>query len=403
MEKGVSGEPGERANLLAKVKSMRQSHLKWALAGASAIAALMVGQARAATVEKAVFGTAADGRTVELITLRNRHGMTVRVSTRGGSITEISTPDRKGVVKNLVTGHPDFASWEMGGNAIVGRYANRIGGGGFSIDGVFYKLGWANPATKVALHGGPVGFARRLWTAETFTRGERAGAILSYDSPDGENDFPGEVKVDVTYSLGEDNVLRLEFHATTTKPTVINLTSHTGFNMGGYDSGPVYDQRLQVFAGHYTPTDQNLVPTGEIAPVKGTPFDFLKPTRIGDKIYSADPQMLFGKGYDHNFVLDKPAGKPGPALAVRLYDPKSGRRLDVRTTEPGVQIYSSNGDNGSRVGAPGRAVRQSDFLAIETQHFPDSPNKPNFPSTVLRPGTPFHSVTEFAFFTDVKK
>jgi aldose 1-epimerase len=371
------------------------------LALAWAAAMMASGPAQATTVARSVFGTSADGRVVELITLHNANGMTVRVSTRGGSLTEVSAPDRKGRIANLVLGHPDFAAWENGDNAIEGRYANRIGGGGFTLDGVFYKLAGARPNTNVVLHGGPDNFAHRLWKAETFVQGGRAGATLSYVSADGENGFPGELSVTVSYSLGEDNVLRLDYRASTTRPTVVNLTNHAAFNLGGYDSGPVYDQRLQVFASHWTPTDAAQVPTGEIASVDGTPFDFRKPTRIGDRIYSTHPQMVLARGLDHNLVLDKPAGQGGPALAARLYDPKSGRRMEVRTTEPGVQLYVTNGD-GSRLGANGRTLRQGDGICFETEHFPDSPNKPAFPSTVLRPGETFHSVTEFAFSTDAR-
>ncbi len=358
--------------------------------------------AQAATVSRAVFGTAADGRTVYLFILKNHHGMTVKFSTRGGSIIEIDAPDRRGVIDNLVIGKADFAAWESGGNPILGRYANRIGGGGFTLDGVFYKLAGADPKTQVVTHAGPIGFNQKLWTAEPFRQGERAGAVLSYVSADGENGFPGELSVKVAYSLGEDSVLRLEYWASTTKPTVLNLTNSAHFNMGGYDSGPVYDQVLQVFASHYTPTDQDQVPTGEIAPVAGTPFDFRKGARIGERVYSSDPQMLIGRGLDHNFVLDKPPGAKGPVLAARMYDPKSGRRMEVRTTEPGIQIHSANGANGTSIGQNGRTLRQSDGLSLETQHFPDAPNKPNFPSTVLRPGETFHSVTEYVFSTDRK-
>lgn len=378
----------------------RARYIRGFLAAAAALVA--IGSADAATVERSVFGKAADGQTVELITLRNARGMTVRFSTRGGSITEISAPDRKGAVKNLVLGVADFAAWENGFNAITGRYANRISGGGFTLDGVFYKLAGARPDNNVVIHGGPTGFSKRLWKAETFTRGDRAGATLSYVSADGENGFPGEVAAAVSYSLGEDNLLRLEYRATTTKPTVVNLTNHVAFNLGGYDSGPVYNQVLQLFASRWTPVDKDLIPTGEITPVDGTPFDFRKPTPIGDRIYTAHPQILLARGIDHNFVLDKKSPQRGAVeVAARLYDPRSGRRIEVRTTEPGVQVYVTNSD-GSRVGANGRVQRQGDGICFETEHYPDSPNKPAFPSPVLRPGETFRSVTEFAFSTDAK-
>lgn len=369
----------------------------------AALAAIATPAAAAPTATKSVFGTAQDGRQVELVTLRNDAGMVVKFSSRGGTITEISVPDRKGRMANVVLGVDGFAAWErMGGfNSIIGRYANRIAGGGFTLDGTFYKIAGANPNNNVVLHGGPNGFSNRLYAIETFQRGGRAGATMTYVSADGENGFPGELTLKVTYSLANDNVLRIDYEATTTKPTVVNLTNHAYFTLGGQGSGPVYDQLLQVFASRWTPTDQNQVPTGEIAPVDGTPFDLRKATRIGDAVYSSHPQMLLGRGLDHNFVLDRPQ-PDALGLAVRLTDPKSGRQMEVRTTEPAVQIYSANGFMGQLVGAGGRTIRQSDGIAFETEHFPDSPNKPNFPSTVLRPGQTFRSTTEFAFSTDRK-
>jgi aldose 1-epimerase len=364
---------------------------------------LFTGGAEAASAQRAPFGIAADGQAVETITLRNDRGMSVRFSTRGGAIIAIEMPDRHGRVTNIVLGKPDFAAWEKAGafNSVVGRYANRIAGGGFTLDGVFHKIVGASPITGVVIHGGPNGFASKLWRAELFERADTAGATLTYVSADGENGFPGELRVKMAYTLGNDNVLRLEYWATTTKPTVINLTNHSYFNLGGYDSGPIYDEIMQVFASHWTPTDDRQIPTGAIVPVDGTPFDFRKPTRVGDRVYSADPQVLLARGIDHNFVLDKSPGT-AVAVAVRLHDPKSGRQMEVRTTEPGVQIYSANNLNGSTAGADGRALRQGDGLAFETEHFPDSPNKPNFPTTVLRPGESFHSITEFAFSTDAQ-
>ncbi|MFD1611176.1 aldose epimerase family protein [Sphingomonas tabacisoli] len=355
--------------------------------------------AHGATASIAPFGEAPDGA-VRLITLANGHGMTVRFSTRGGAITAIEVSDRKGRIASVVLGRPDFAGWEKAGsfNTVVGRYANRIGGGGFTLDGRFYPIAGAN-AHKVILHGGPNAFASRMWTAETFERPDAAGAVMSYVSADGENGFPGALTVRMTYTLTESNVLRIDYRATTTKPTVVNLTNHTYFNLGGDESGPVYNQIMQVFASKVTPTDADQIPTGELLAVDGTPFDFRRPTRIGDRVFSPDPQMMIGQGIDHNFVLD-PAPAGALRTAVRLQDPESGRQMEVRTTEPGVQIYSGNRLDGTIVGAHGRTLRQSDGIAFETQHFPDSPNKPAFPTTVLRPGQVFQSTTEYAFSTD---
>lgn len=356
----------------------------------------------AAAVSIAPFGTSASGEQVQLVTLTNRTGMRVRISTRGGAITEIMAPDRTGKFANVVLGRPDFAAWEKAGgfNAITGRYANRIDKGGFTIDGTFYKLPGANPTTGVTIHGGPNGFANRIWKAEPLGA---SGVTLTYVSADGENGFPGELTTHVAYTLTDSNVLRLVYTATTTKPTVVNLTNHAYFTIGGHAAGPVNDQMMQIFATSFTPNDERTVPTGEIRPVVGTAFDFRTPRRVGEALYSPDNQIAMARGIDHNFVLDKPAGNTSaPTLAARLTDAKSGRRLEVRTTEPGVQVYSSNGFNGGTAAENGIPLRQGDALAFETQHYPDSPNHPNFPSTVLRPGQTFHSITEFAFSTDAR-
>lgn len=367
---------------------------------AAAVASLGSATAFAApAASSSTFGTGQDGQTVQLITLTNDHGMIVRFSTRGGTIIAIEAPDRNGRTANVVLGRPDFASWDKGSsfNSVVGRYANRIDKGGFTLDGTFYKL-QANPATQVAMHGGPNNFGAKLWKAETFRRESAAGAVLTYVSADGENGYPGELRVRMTYTLTEANVFRIDYEATTTKPTIINLTNHTYFNIGGYASGSVNDQILRIFASHVTPTDDRQVPTGEIRSVAETPFDFRMPARIGDRVYSTDSQMVIGKGLDHNFVID-PSTAAVP-LAVRLHDPKSGRQLEVRTTEPGVQVYSGNNLNGGMIGAGNRTLRQGDGIAFETEHFPDSPNHSNFPSTVLRPRQIFRSTTEWAFTTD---
>ena len=371
------------------------------IVGGAALLALSVPAAAAVSI--APFGTSASGDQVQLVTLTNKDGMRVKVSTRGGTITEILAPDRTGKFANVVLGRPDFAAWEKAGgfNAITGRYANRIDKGGFTIDGTFYKLPGANATTGVTIHGGPNGFANRIWKAEPFERPGVSGATLTYVSADGENGFPGELTTHVAYSLSDSNVLRLEYTATTTKPTVVNLTNHAYFTIGGHAAGPVNDQMMQVFATKFNPNDERTVPTGEIKPVAGTGLDFRTPRRVGDSLYSADPQLFMARGLDHNFVLDKRPGDP-LQLAVRLTDAKSGRRLEVRTTEPGVQVYSSNGLNGGTAGEGGRPLRQGDALAFETQHYPDSPNHPNFPSTVLRPSQTFHSITEFAFSTDAR-
>jgi aldose 1-epimerase len=357
---------------------------------------------QAATATLTPFGDAADGSAVQVAALQNTRGMLVRISTRGGAIVDLDTPDRNGRVANVVLGKADFGAWEERGstfNSIVGRYANRIAGGGFNLDGHFYPLAGADPKTGIVSHGGPESFSNRLWTPTLMREPGAAGVSLRYVSSDGENGFPGALDVSVSYRLTDENVLRIEYRATTTKPTVLNLTNHAYFSLSAPGPGPIYGEILQVFASRFTPIDAHEVPTGEIRSVQGTPFDFRQPARLLERVYSDDPQMLLAHGLDHNFVLDKPA-VGALTLAARLQDPNSGRILEVRTTEPGVQIYTGNFFNGSRVGSSGRALRQGDGITFETQHFPDSPNQPGFPSTVLRPGEVFQSTTEFVFRTD---
>lgn len=349
-------------------------------------------------VSVADYGVTADGNTVHVYTLSNSHGMSVKVLDYGGILTEINAPDRRGKPRNVVLGLPDLKAYETSGgiNSLIGRYANRIKGG-FTLDGKHYELP-GNPR-GVTLHSGRPFFGALIWSGQTLQEPDRAGVTLSRVSPDGEQGFPGEMPIRVTYSLNENNDLRLDYEATTTKPTVVTLTNHVYFNLAGNGSGDVYGQKLQVMADQYTPTDADQVPTGELAPVAGTALDFRKLTLIGAHIRDSDPQMRYAQGYDHNFVLRKPAGDPLP-LAVRMYDPASGRILEVRTTEPGVQVYSGNHLGGTMVTAAGTMVRQGDGLALETEHFPNSPNEPRFPSTVLRPGETLHSSTVFHFTTD---
>ncbi len=357
---------------------------------------LLAGAAQAGTATRTLFGTGADGVRVDAITLANKGGMRVTILTRGGAITDIQMPDRAGRFDNVTITQPDFAAWNRGGafNTIVGRFANRIGGGGFNLDGTFYKLP-ANPETGVTIHGGRGGWSSKIWSASEFETATSSGVTMALTSPDGDNGFPGQVATTVRYTLGDDNVLRLDFSATTDKPTVVNLTNHLYFALG---SGSVDGQMLELASSHYTPTDARQIPTGEIADVAGTPFDFREPRQIGAALRTAHPQMQLARGIDHNFVID---GSPGTLrLAARLHDPASGRRVEVRTTEPGMQIYTANGMNGTQLAAGGRALRQGDAIAFETQHYPDSPNKPEFPSTVLRPGETLRSTTEFRFSTD---
>jgi aldose 1-epimerase len=344
------------------------------------------------------YGVTAEGKAVHVYTLSNAHGLSAKILDYGGIISELNAPDRQGKVKNVVFGLSDIRMYEANGglNSLIGRYANRIKGG-FTIDGHHYDL-VANPH-GVTLHSGRPFWGALVWDAKLVREADRAGVTLSRVSPDGEQGFPGELHIQVTYTLNESNDLRLDYEATTNAPTVVNPTNHVYFNLAGNGSGDVYSQQLQVMADQYSLTDEDQVPTGELAPVAGTALDFRKLTPIGAHIRSSEKQMLYAKGYDHNFVLRKPAGEPLP-LAIRMVDPASGRVLEVRTTEPGVQIYSANHLNGSLVSATGTTMRQGDGLALETEHYPNSPNEPRFPSTLLRPGQTLRSSTVFHLTTD---
>lgn len=344
------------------------------------------------------YGTTAAGNAVEEYTLGNASGMEVKLITFGGILTSIRAPDRKGLLSNVALGFDRLAKYEAEHpyfGAITGRYANRIAGGRFTLDGVEYELFKQDGADS--LHGGAIGFDKRIWAS----RQVENGVELSYLSPDGEEGYPGNLDVSVRYSLNEENVLRIDYLAATDAPTVLNLTNHSYFNLMGEGEGTVYDHILTVNADSYTPTDARQIPTGEIVSVADTPFDFRVPKTIGPGQRSADPQIITAKGYDHNFVLNReglPDGDLG--FAARVYEPRSGRIMEVWTTEPGVQFYAGNILDTTLVGASGRLYRQSDGLALETQHFPDSPNQPSFPSTVLRPGERFQSTTEYRFSTD---
>lgn len=350
----------------------------------------------AGTIEEAPFGTTRDGIAVHVFTLTNNHGMRAQILDYGGMIYDLETPDRAGTPANVVFALKDLKEIETFGamNALTGRYANRIKNG-FTLEGQHYNL--TMDRNGVTLHGGrPAYSSRVLSTVNTFQSPNRAGVTLGLVSPDGDQGFPGTLHLDVTYSLSDNNDLSIDYHAVSDKPTVVNLTNHTYFNMAGNGSGTVENQILTLMADAFTPTDAYQVPTGEIAPVAATALDFRTPTAIGARIRSSEPQMIIARGYDHNFVLRK--SKPGALdLAARLSDPASGRTLELYTTEPGVQVYSSNNLNGAAVSAAGTTLRVGDGLALETQHFPDSPNHPNFPSTELKPGETFTSRTVMHF------
>jgi aldose 1-epimerase len=354
----------------------------------------------AGTLEHARYGKTQSGQDVDIFTLSNDHGMRVRFLSYGGVITDIDVPDRTGRTDNVVLGQRGLLEYEtlLGHfGAITGRFANRIGGAQFTLNGQSYHL-IANNGPNT-LHGGPNALDHQVWTVAPATAQDGVAASLSYVSQDGDQGFPGTLTTKVVYTLTNDNALRIDYTATTDKDTVVNFTNHSYFNLGGNASGSVENQLLLINADRYTPTGPDQIPTGEIAPVEGTPFDFRQMMSIGARLHSAVQQMVYGHGYDHNWVLNKGPGD-GLTFAARGYDPRTGRVIDCLTTEPGVQVYTGNGLNGSIVGSAGVTLRQTDGFTLETQHFPDSPNKPNFPTTELKPGQEFRSTTVYRFSTD---
>jgi aldose 1-epimerase len=339
-----------------------------------------------------------EGRLIDRFILANRHGLRVEVITYGGIIRAIWAPDRDGQLANVTLGFADLAGYldqnDPYFGCIAGRYANRIADGRFRLDGETYQLPTNDGANH--LHGGVRGFDKRVWDAEEVREEGAAGMRLARVSPDGEEGYPGTLSAQVTYLLDDENRLRIDYCAESDCPTIINLTNHTYWNLGGEGTGSVEDHVLQLAAGRYTPVDASLTPTGELVPVQDTPFDFTAPTAIGARIREGHPQLLIGRGYDHNVVLDRTPGDASLIAAATLRDPDSGRTLTIWTTEPGIQFYSGGYLDGTLVGASGRTYRQGDGAALETQHFPDSPNQPDFPSTVLRPGEIYTSTTVFA-------
>jgi len=351
-----------------------------------------------ASVTKTTTSAKFQGTPVDEVALKNSHGVELHALSYGGIITSLKVPDRAGKPADVVLGFekpegywadppPPFFG------AIVGRYGNRIGKGTFTLDGKTYSLATNNGVNH--LHGGNKGFDKVLWTITTKDAPEGSQAIFTRTSKDGEEGYPGNLQVRVTYTLTEKNELIVDYHATTDKATPVNLTQHSYFNLAGEGSGDILGHQLTIDADRYTPVDDTLIPTGELAPVQGTPFDFRQPTAIGARIDQENPQLKNGKGYDHNWVLTRKGA--GLQHAARLTDPKSGRTMDVATTEPGVQFYSGNFLDGTIKGKGGHVYAHRSGLCLETQHFPDSPNKPKFPSTILQPGKTYESRTVFTF------
>ena len=351
-------------------------------------------------LEKQPFGKTADGEQADVYTFRNASGMEVKITNYGGTIVSIKVPDRNGKYDDVVLGFDSLDGYTSKTNtgyfgAIIGRYANRIAHGTFKLDGKEYHVP-TNDGPN-ALHGGLKGFDKRLWDAKEVSDSNGPALELHYLSRDGEEGFPGNLNVTVRYSLGNKNDLRIDYRATTDKDTVLNLTNHSYFNLAGAGSETVLNHKLTLAADRYTPIDGTLIPTGAIESVAGTPFDFRKPTAVGERINSDNEQLKLGKGYDHNFVLTR-KGR-GLTLAAKVEEPNSGRTLEVLTTQPGVQFYSGNFLNGTNHGVGG-VYRYRSALCLETQHFPDSPNHSNFPSTVLHPGEQFHETTVLRFSTE---
>jgi aldose 1-epimerase len=355
------------------------------------------------TISKASFGTA-NGQPVDIYTLTNSNRMEVKILTYGGILQSIRVPDRRGRFANVTLGFNnigDYVAKSPFFGAIIGRYANRIALGTFTLNGVTYHLPINNGVNS--LHGGTVGFDKHVWAATPQTSRSSASLQLDLTSPDGDQGYPGTLATRVTYTLTNTNDIQMRYqaHLLDNIATVINLTNHAYFNLAGEGSGTIYDHRLQINARTFTPVDATLIPTGAIDPVAGRPVDFTRSTAIGARIRVADPQIVIGQGYDFNWVLNRPSPQDqSMILAARAVDPSSGRVLDVLTTEPGLQFYSGNFLDGTLVGTGGSVYRQGDGFTLETQHYPDSPNHANFPSTVLNPGQTFDSTTIYRFRTN---
>jgi aldose 1-epimerase len=356
---------------------------------------------KSGSTTKSSFGKTPEGEQVDLYTLTNKNGVEAAITNYGGAVVSLKVPDIHGTLEDVVLGYDSvdgYVADKVYFGAIVGRYANRIAHAQFSLDGKTYTLAKNNGENT--LHGGIKGFNKAVWSAKQIPAKDGQALELTYLSKDGEEGFPGNVNVRVVYTLTDSNELKIEYSATTDKKTVVNLTNHAYFNLlgVGLGTGYVLGHVLMIEADKFTPVDASLIPTGELRDVAGTPFDFRKPTKIGERIDSTDEQIKLGGGYDHNFVLRRKAGDP-VSLAARVVEPASGRILEVWTTEPGVQLYTGNFLDGSVHGKGGVAYAKRSAFCLETQHFPDSPNQPKFSSTELNPGERYHTTTIYKFST----
>jgi len=345
------------------------------------------------------FGTTQDGVKADLFTLTNGNGMVVKITNYGGTITQLWVPDKDGNLGDVALGFETLAEYENDSpyfGCLVGRYGNRIGKGKFTLDGVTYnKLAINNGENH--LHGGLKGFDKVVWDAKPFENKDGVGLKLHYLSRDMEEGYPGNLDVNVTYTLTNDNEIKIHYEATTDKPTVCNLTNHTYFNLAGQGYPTNAENQLMLNADNFTPVDEGLITTGQILPVKGTPMDFTKLTPIGKNIDVDDEQIKFGGGFDHNWVLNKKGNEM--SLAAKVFEPTTGRVMEVYTTEPGVQFYAGNFLDGTLTGKGGKVYLHRSAFCLETQHYPDSPNKPEFPSTILRPGEKYDTTTIYKFST----
>ena len=350
-------------------------------------------------IEKQSFGKTEDGRSVDLFTLTNASGMKVQITNYGGTVTSIVVPDKDGDMGDVVLGYDSLDGYLEKSpyfGCLIGRYGNRIAIGKFTLNGKNYTLATNNEPNH--LHGGLKGFDKVVWAAKEIKGDEDVGLELTYLSKDGEEGYPGNLSVKVIFTLTNDNALRIDYEATTDQPTICNLTNHTYFNLKDAGASPILDHELMLDADYLTPVDETLIPMGELQPVAGTPFDFKTPTAIGARINADHEQIKFGLGYDHNFVLNGKAGEL--RLVGKLIESTTGRIMEIWTTEPGIQLYSGNFLDGTITGKNGTVYHYRHGLCLETQHYPDSPNQPNFPSTVLNPGEKYQTTTVYKFLVE---